>query len=242
MAITLDGSNGITTDIASNESATLNRDTTDGNLIVLQKDNTNVGAIGVNSSYMYIGDVNGTLGAGLHFVNGAVRPFDAKDNLASDAGIELGRPTNRFLNLYLSGGVYLGGTGAANYLDDYEEGTWTPSIGGTATYLIQSGYYTKIGRMVHYSFELHVNAIGSGSNNRIGGLPFAGNSNRESQGSRGYFASLAKSVTSLLPYVPKGDTGVYFTDTTTAQSTVNLNSVIMQNNARIQASGIYFTA
>jgi hypothetical protein len=32
----------------------------------------------------------------------------------------------RFKDLYLSGGVYLGGTVAANYLDDYEEGTWTP--------------------------------------------------------------------------------------------------------------------
>lgn len=149
-------------------------------------------------------------------------------------------------DITLSGGVVFGdaggsGTSTSNTLDSYEEGTWTPTLGGTATYLIQSGYYTKVGRMVHFSFELHVNAIGSGSNNRVGGLPFAGNSNRESQGSRGYFASLAKSVTSLLPYVPKGDTGIYFTDTTTAQSTVNLNSVIFQNNARIQASGIYFT-
>jgi hypothetical protein len=30
-------------------------------------------------------------------------------------------------DLTLSGGVYLGGTGSANYLDDYEEGTWTPT-------------------------------------------------------------------------------------------------------------------
>ena len=34
--------------------------------------------------------------------------------------------TFRFKDLYLSGGVYLGGTGSANQLDDYEEGTWTP--------------------------------------------------------------------------------------------------------------------
>ena len=27
-------------------------------------------------------------------------------------------------DITLSGGVYLGGTGSANYLDDYEEGTW----------------------------------------------------------------------------------------------------------------------
>ena len=40
---------------------------------------------------------------------------------------------NRFKDLYLSGGVYLGGTGAANKLDDYEEGTWTPTLGNGAT-------------------------------------------------------------------------------------------------------------
>jgi hypothetical protein len=41
-----------------------------------------------------------------------------------------------FKDLYLSGGVYLGGTGAANLLDDYEEGTWTPAFTniGTGTY------------------------------------------------------------------------------------------------------------
>ena len=27
-----------------------------------------------------------------------------------------------------NGGVYIGGTGSANLLDDYEEGTWTPTI------------------------------------------------------------------------------------------------------------------
>jgi hypothetical protein len=40
----------------------------------------------------------------------------------SDASLDLGAAGVRFKNLYLSGGVYLGGTGSANYLDDYEEG------------------------------------------------------------------------------------------------------------------------
>jgi hypothetical protein len=37
-----------------------------------------------------------------------------------------GGVASRFKDLYLSGGVYLGGTGGENLLDDYEEGTWTP--------------------------------------------------------------------------------------------------------------------
>jgi len=64
-------------------------------------------------------------------------------------------------DLTLSGGVYLGGTGSANKLDDYEEGTWTPSfnfdIGGTGiTYGYQVGYYTKIGQLVHITFTIQV--------------------------------------------------------------------------------------
>jgi len=42
---------------------------------------------------------------------------------SADATSVLGGASNRYTNLYLSGGVYLGGSGAANKLDDYEEGT-----------------------------------------------------------------------------------------------------------------------
>lgn len=60
-----------------------------------------------------------------------------------------------------------------NTLDDYEEGTWTPSLGGTATYIAQQGDYVKIGRKVWIHCHITVNAIGSGSVSTISGLPFA---------------------------------------------------------------------
>lgn len=60
----------------------------------------------------------------------------------------------------------------ANTLDDYEEGTWTPSNGGTATYTTQTGRYTKIGRMVFVTGQVAVNAIGTGSVSTVTGLPF----------------------------------------------------------------------
>ena len=71
-----------------------------------------------------------------------------------------------------SGGIYLGGTGAANYLDDYEEGNWTPTLGGTATYTVQDGKYVKVGGLVYIVCRIHVDTIGTGSTNRIQGLPF----------------------------------------------------------------------
>lgn len=61
----------------------------------------------------------------------------------------------------------------ANTLDDYEEGTWTPSLGGTATYTTRAGVYVKIGRLVWIRFTIRVNSIGTGSGTgAISGLPF----------------------------------------------------------------------
>lgn len=171
MAITLDGSNGITTDIASNESATFNRDTTDGDLIILQKDNATVGAIGTYNNDSYIG----TDDTGVTFSNGmdALMPFNPSTVAVRDAGVDLGITTVRWRNLYLSGGVYLGGTGAANYLDDYEEGTWTPTgVSGGTWSSFSKANYVKIGNFVFYKFEANLQSDGSGRAT-FGGLPFA---------------------------------------------------------------------
>ena len=81
-------------------------------------------------------------------------------------------------NLTLSGGVYLGGTGAANLLNDYEEGAWTPTLAAsttnpTPTYTKQQATYTKVGDIVHASVDLRWSAVTGGSGNlQISGLPF----------------------------------------------------------------------
>ena len=60
----------------------------------------------------------------------------------------------------------------ANTLDDYEEGTWTPSLGGTAIYSSQIGRYTKVGRICTFTLYMNVTTIGTGSTTTISGLPF----------------------------------------------------------------------
>lgn len=61
-----------------------------------------------------------------------------------------------------------------NTLDDYEEGTWTPTIGGTTTYTTQTGVYLKVGSWVQVSCILVVNAIGApASTSIVTGLPFS---------------------------------------------------------------------
>jgi hypothetical protein len=72
-----------------------------------------------------------------------------------DNNNDIGSATKRWADLYLSGGIYIGGTTSANYLDDYEEGTFT--LNGTGSYLTAltgtvTGYYgqyTKVGRKVY---------------------------------------------------------------------------------------------
>jgi hypothetical protein len=69
------------------------------------------------------------------------------------------------------------GTATANVLNDYEEGTFTPSIatGATAvTYSTQAGSYTKIGRLVTVLVQITTSAATrNGSIFNISGLPFA---------------------------------------------------------------------
>jgi len=66
----------------------------------------------------------------------------------------------------------------ANTLDDYEEGTFTPTIiglttAGTGTYGAQNGKYTKIGNVVTFSVDINWTAHTGTGNMAIAGLPFA---------------------------------------------------------------------
>jgi hypothetical protein len=75
----------------------------------------------------------------------------------------------------------------ANTLDDYEEGTWTPTwtpaSGSGATVNVADGFYTKVGNTVTIVFRLGTNGHGTSSGNiTIGGLPFAASSTSNNQG------------------------------------------------------------
>jgi hypothetical protein len=78
-----------------------------------------------------------------------------------------------------SGGIQFNGdTAAANALDDYEEGTWTPTCFGSATagtYTPSSvfAYYTKIGNQVTVIAQFGFSAATGGTGDvRFAGLPF----------------------------------------------------------------------
>jgi hypothetical protein len=72
-------------------------------------------------------------------------------------------------------------SGNANTLDDYEKGTWTPSVtslGGTITTVgAVAGTYTKIGRVVVVTYNVEITNAGTGASAiQIAGLPFTNSS------------------------------------------------------------------
>ena len=74
-------------------------------------------------------------------------------------------------------GIQLGGTAAANTLDDYEEGTWTGvctwATQGTGATINGGGTYTKIGDTVHAAVYLQAQKGNASGSFHIAGLPFA---------------------------------------------------------------------
>ena len=64
-------------------------------------------------------------------------------------------------------------TAAANALDDYEEGTWTPTaINFDGSVTINSADYVKVGKLVHINMYISFSNTVDTSNVLIGGLPF----------------------------------------------------------------------
>tara|TARA_R110000822_G_scaffold39367_3_gene108228 strand:+ start:373 stop:2226 length:1854 start_codon:yes stop_codon:yes gene_type:complete len=167
--------NGYIAAARASATAYFNRLTADGNIVNFGKDGTTVGSIGTKVSSTYIG----TGDTGLLFWNAenAVTPYDT-GNTVTNGTIDLGVPNYKFKDLYLSGGVYLGGTVAANLLDDYERGTWTPvvsaSTAGTST-TVATGEYTRVGGIVCLTGALDWSATTSWAVNdyvTVGGFPF----------------------------------------------------------------------
>jgi hypothetical protein len=111
----------------------------------------------------------------------------------------------------LSGGVYLGGTGAANYLDDYEEGTFTPTLNvGSAT---ATGFYRKIGSMVHVNGAISsFSDTSTSSQIAITNLPFTSSSatNYSSSGGCGLYRYINHPYTQMAVYIGGNGTRLEF--------------------------------
>jgi hypothetical protein len=128
----------------------------------------------------------------------------------------------------------------ANTLDDYEEGTWTPSVGGTATYTAQSGYYTKIGNFVKIRFHLNILLLGTGSTQLITGIPFNAAASDPSimGGVVTYMNNLATAALAIGVYVGGGS--IYFmTRNTSSTSATTQQPAVIGNSFDVYAEISY---
>ena len=100
-------------------------------------------------------------------INNLKEIFNESNN---DNGVDIGAASFRYKDLYLGGGIHLGGTGSANKLEDYEEGTWTPRLHGTTTgdgtaasRIDANGAYDyyKIGRVVFVNWYFSAQSTSS---------------------------------------------------------------------------------
>jgi hypothetical protein len=155
-----------------------------------------------------------------------------------------GSTVDEKIRVQSGGGIsFNGDTAAANALDDYEEGTWTPTITG-ATLGTATGHYTKIGRHVFYTFTIS-SVSGTPSVSTIGGLPFtvtstatrypmsfsnANNFNLATQSGLQNIAGFA-SPSSATIQVTAYDLGVAF----------NISNLVFGSSAFIEGGGHYHT-
>jgi hypothetical protein len=192
---------------SANTPVYVNRLSTDGDIVQFSKDGSTVGSIGVSAGgRAYIASNSGVNGSGLLLEASSVQPTDRLGG-AADNTKDLGSIAHRFKDLYLGGGVFLGGTGSANKLTDYEFGNWIPAIqyqsGGPNTATQTSGSYTKIGGLVNVNGMMICGNTNSGSGLAfLAGLPFTvadvvANTSVEANGTVGYFANLGTTVNTI---------------------------------------------
>jgi len=131
----------------------------------------------------------------------------------------------------------------ASTLDDYEEGTWTPTLGGTSTYTIQAGTYVKVGKMVTVWFDFAVAAMGTGrTNGSITGLPFSSRVSSYPQGMGGcigYFALLGLNVYAVFARTDNNSSTIQISCSTAAATTVNDGPNIFVASSRITGTMTY---
>lgn len=138
----------------------------------------------------------------------------------------------------------------ANMLDDYEEGDWTPTLGGDGadtgqTYTTQKGSYTKIGRLVTVTFEVKLLVKGTlgGTLAAVKGLPFTSASGKApASAAIGYAVTFASNVQDVSGYVVANDTMLLLTGSTVlgVNPRDNLVKAVIANTTYIMGSASYY--
>ena len=169
---------------------------------------------------------------------GDVELVDGNLKLASGHGIDFSATGNG------------SGTMSNELLDDYEEGTWVPTMtfNGNSTGLVynqQDGRYTKIGNIVHASFVIGITDKGSSTGNwQIGGLPY--NSKNDSgdriNGFVTYYGGMISVNTHISLYNSTNTSNFYgYNGDASSTSAQNLTHSHVNDSAHLRGHVIYRT-
>jgi len=156
--------------------------------------------------------------------------------------LDLGSSSTKWKDIYLGGGAFIGGTGTANKLSDYEEGTWTPEITpatgsfSAITYSNRNGHYTKIGNIVYFTMFLRTasssNFSGASGGISITGLPFSASSTPTSRAGGSFFTSFDRwNSNSILD-----GSIIISTSITPSSSSIGLGSIITSSGDALEFS------
>lgn len=125
-------------------------------------------------------------------------------------------------------------TGSQTVILDGITGQWTPTVGGSATYTLQQGWYTVNGHSVIFGGRLTINAIGTGSQTTVTGLPFTSSATQQGTGTVPFFSGLATSITTLGLTVAPSNAGF------TLRSLAAAGTSTANNNVLTSATDIIF--
>lgn len=136
-------------------------------------------------------------------------------------------------------------------LDDYEEGTWTPVLGGDGgesgqSYSMQQGFYRKVGDFVFFTFAVRLSNAGSpGLEAVLKGLPFAISGERgRGAGFVTDFANLGINVVDLSIRPNENGTEYYFRHLTAAAGSMTfpISWQMYTSTTFINGGGFYIAA
>lgn len=168
----------------------------------------------------------------------------------TDDASDIGSATKRIKDIFLSGGLFLGGTNSWNKIDIFERGSFTPVFRGMTTdpvitaYGSQKGRYVRIDNDVFGFFHVSSNGItsyGSGSL-RVGGLPFDAGSLTYVSGPIGFSSGFTAGYNpdSLLVVPGTDEINVYHKPSSGANG-ADIATTRMGTNASIYGAFMYRT-
>ena len=223
-----------------NAPAELNRLTSAGSILGFFKDSSSMGSIGTDGSRIYIG--TGDTGLYFYTSTNAILPWNTSTNSERDAAVDLGGTIGRFKDLYLSGGAYLGGTAAANHLDSYEEGTFTPAT-TVGTISVADAAYTKVGRKVTVHFNAYSFSDRSSTNHiEFTNMPFTSDSSIGSTANSGMHRYV-NAGDSLAFYMPRNQSKIQLFSLNSGSGwTPTQYSHLNSTSAEMYVHLTYFTA